>query len=245
MPSKSTSCRKGMIMWQEFAEECRQCTRCKTDGLLDPNAFPILMKNAPASTDILFILEAPNWDDTYNSKKQYLTIEPDTDPSGRFFHDLFVNELQFLMESLFVTNSVLCLPCRKNGKYPVKSLQQSNCEVILQGLIDNFNPLVVCTVGFKALLATARLENHGYKKMGTAVSKPTYWYGRILFPLYHNERASKEPSKRQDRAHATGRLAKPPDYLANVEGATIVFHPCRVLCLRRSRKFSLNKTGEA
>ena len=172
-------------MWQAFAAECGRCTRCKGDGLLDPNAFPVLMKDPPRATDILFILEAPNRDDTYNSKKRYLTVEPDTDPSGRFFHDLFINELQFPLQHLFVTNSVLCLPAQKNGKYPVTSLQQTNCERILRRMIDVFNPAVVCPLGTKALVATARLEKHGHSKMATAVAKPTQWYGRTLFPLYH------------------------------------------------------------
>jgi len=37
------------------------------------------MKSPPRKTDILFVLEAPNRDDTYNPDKKYLTIEPDTD----------------------------------------------------------------------------------------------------------------------------------------------------------------------
>jgi uracil-DNA glycosylase len=180
-------------MWESFAEECRRCTRCKGDGLLDPNAFPIMMKNPPGSTDILFILEAPNKDDTYNPKKRYLTVEPDADPSGRFSHDLFVNELQFPIEDLFVTNSVLCLPAHKKGEYPVTSLQQSNCEAILRRMIDVFNPLVVCPVGAKALVATSRLNEHGYKKMATSVAKPSSWYGRTLFPLYHTSGQARNP----------------------------------------------------
>lgn len=122
------------------------------------------MMNPPGATDILFILEAPNRDDTCNPKKKYLTVEPDTDPSGRFFYDLFVNELQFPIKDLFVTNSVLCLPAQNKGKYPVTSLQQSNCKAILQRMIDVFNPLVVCPVGAKALVATSHLSEHRYKK---------------------------------------------------------------------------------
>jgi uracil-DNA glycosylase len=155
-------------MWRAFVKECRQCDRCKGEGLLDPEAFPILMKAPPRATDILFVLEAPNRDDTYNPRKKYLTVEPNTDPSGRFFHDLFVNELQFPIEDLFVTNSVLCLPAMRNGKYPVTSLQQSNCSGILRNIIDLFNPLIVCPVGGKALVATSRLHDHGHKKMANA-----------------------------------------------------------------------------
>jgi len=180
-------------MWELFVKECRRCTRCKADRLLDSEAFPIRMKKPPSSTDILFVLEAPNRDDTYNPRKKYLTVEPDTDPSGRFFYDLFVNELQFPIQDLFVTNSVLCLPIQRNGKYPVSSLQQSNCTGILKRMIDLFNPIIVCSLGTKALIATSRLEEHGHRIMANAVAKPTLWYGRTLFPLYHTSGQARNP----------------------------------------------------
>jgi len=180
-------------MWQRFATEYRRCVRCKVDGLLDPKAFPILMKDPPKSTEVLFILEAPNRDDTCNLNKRHLTVGPETDPSGRFFHDLFINELQFPIENLFVTNSVLCLPVKKNGKYPVTSMQQFNCKAMLQRMIEEFNPLIVCPMGTKALIATARLDNHGFKNMVTSVAKPTSWYGRTLFPLYHTSGQARNP----------------------------------------------------
>ena len=151
------------------------------------------MKNYPGSTDILFILEAPNKGDTYNPKKKYLTIEPDADPTGRFFYDLFIKELQFPIEDLFVTNSVLCLPVDNNGKNPVTPTQQLNCVAILRRMINVFNPLVVCPLGGKALLATSRLNEHGYKDMATSVAKPTSWYGRTLFPLYHLSQLARKP----------------------------------------------------
>jgi len=53
-------------MWQKFKVECKKCNCCKKDNLLDSKAFPILMKSSPRKTDILFVLEAPNRDDTYN-----------------------------------------------------------------------------------------------------------------------------------------------------------------------------------
>lgn len=183
-------------MWQEFKAECSRCNRCKSESLLDPEAFPILMKSSPRATDILFVLEAPNRDDTYNPDKGYLTIDPETDPSGRFFYDLFVNELRFdIDQDLFVTNSVLCLSAKndKSGKYPVTSPQQSNCSGILRRMIDVFNPIIICPVGRKALLAIRQIEKHDYGSMADAVGRPTRWYGRTLFPLYHTSSQARNP----------------------------------------------------
>lgn len=177
--------------WQEFKNECKQCNRCKNENLLDPEAFPILMKSPPRKTDILFVLEAPNRDDTYNSNKKYLTIEPDTDPSGRFFYDLFINELKFDIDDLFVTNSVLCLPAKKEDGYPVTTRQQLNCANILRRMIDVFNPIIVCSVGGKALSAICQVDRHGFRSMASAAAKSTPWYGRTLFPLYHTGRKAR------------------------------------------------------
>jgi len=180
-------------MWTNFIESRRKCTQCSCNGLLDKGAFAVFQKEAPRSFDILFILEAPNRDDTYNPKKGYLTIDPDTDPSGRFFCDLFRNELKFPMNDLFVTNSVLCLPAEKAGKFPVSALQRRNCLPILRQLIDTFNPMIVCPLGTKALIATDGICNHDLRTMATAVANPLNWYDRVLFPLFHTSAQARNP----------------------------------------------------
>lgn len=184
---------KERMMWMDFVESNRKCTQCRCDGLLDTEAFPVFQKEAPRSFDILFILEAPNRDDTYNPKKGYLTVDHDTDPSGRLFYDLFTAELLFPLNDLFVTNSVLCLPAEKTGKFPVSTPQRRNCLPVLRQLIDIFNPLIVCPMGTKALLATDRICSHGLRTMAMAVANPLSWYDRILFPLFHTSAQARNP----------------------------------------------------
>lgn len=180
-------------MWAKFVQKNERCVQCSGDGVLNQGAFAIFQKDAPRTFDILFILEAPNYKDTYNSDKGYLSISPNTDPSGRFFCDLFRNELKFPMEDLFISNSVLCLPAKKAGKYPVSTLQRRNCLPILRELIVTFNPIIVCPMGRMALIATDRIEAHGLKKMVKAVANPLDWYGRILFPLFHTSAQARSP----------------------------------------------------
>lgn len=181
------------MMWTNFTESHRKCTQCSCYGLLDTGAFAVFQKKAPRSFDILFILEAPNRDDTYNPSKGYLTIDPGTDPSGRLFCDLFSNELQFPMSGLFVTNSVLCLPAQKAGKFRVSALQRRNCLPVLRELIETFNPMIVCPMGTKALIATDGICGHGLKTMASAVANPLSWYGRILYPLFHTSAQARNP----------------------------------------------------
>lgn len=172
-------------MWTRFVKNRKECTQCRCEGLLNKGAFPIFQEEKPRSFDILFILEAPNRLDTYDTGKGYLTIGPNTDPSGRFFCDLFTNELKFPMDDLFVSNSVLCLPVEKAGKFPVSAQQRRNCLPILRGLIETFSPIIVCPMGKMALIATDKIYGHGLKTMAAAVANPLSWYGRILFPLFH------------------------------------------------------------
>lgn len=181
------------MMWTNFIESRRKCTQCRCDGLLDDEAFAVFQKDAPRLFDILFILEAPNRDDTYNPRKGYLTVDPGADPSGRFFCELFTKELKFSMSDLFVTNSVLCLPAEKSGKFPVSALQRKNCLAILRQLIDTFNPMIVCPMGTKALIATEGICNHGFRTMASAVANPLSWYDRILFPLFHTSAQARNP----------------------------------------------------
>ena len=181
-------------MWETFKEQTISCRKCGLKNILDSAAFPLFMRNEPKNTDILFIWEAPNRDDTYNSNKQYITVDFTTDPSGSFFYDLFVNELKLnIDEYLFVTNSVLCLPACKNGKYPVSIGQMRNCSTILVEMIATFHPRIVCPLGTKALKATSLIEDHGYGSMSKAVSNVTKWYGRILYPLYHTSPLARNP----------------------------------------------------
>ncbi len=179
--------------WREFVKTHSTCILCRNEELLDRRSFPIFSKDEPRSFDILFILEAPNRDDTYNPNKGYLTVDPRTDPSGRFFHDLFTNELRFSIGDLFITNSVLCLPAEKAGKFPVSPRQRTNCIKILRQIIDNFAPIIVCPMGTKALLATEEIYPHGYRMMAKAAAIPTPWYARILFPLFHTSAQARNP----------------------------------------------------
>lgn len=134
---------------------------------------------------VLFVLEAPNRDDTFHSTKGYITMEMDTDPSGRFFRALYLNEARMNPEEMYVTNSVLCLPRRKGERHPVTSLMMKHCAENLRFMINTYQPSIVCPVGTAALRATKLIEDHGQTRLQDAVATPLPWFDRVLFPLYH------------------------------------------------------------
>lgn len=194
-------CKEYMVIQSDYFKiineirECRECHKIPEPLVeIDLNSRPLFQKSKPINFDILFILEAPNRDDTVNPKKGYLTVDEFTDPSGRFFKKLLEDELKLNNNKLFFTNSVLCLPRRNNeGKYPVKSEILKKCNKHLMRFILEFNPKIVCPLGNKALQATNNdlMERHNIKRMKDAVAKEINWFGRILFPLYHTSRISR------------------------------------------------------
>lgn len=178
--------------WKKFKKEAGNCTVCSDLGLLEKDAFPLFIKEPPKNVAVLFIAEAPNREDTYNQSKGYLTYLEPTDPTGNNFTELYYNVLNFNHEQLFITNSVLCLPARRNGKYPVYAKQRNYCSIHLRNLIDSFKPKIVCTIGCKALNAVHKIQKHSHNTLSKCVAKQYEWYGRKLFPLYHTGNQAKK-----------------------------------------------------
>lgn len=200
---------------------CRTCHDGTCSGLAESGSRPLFVKVAPRRADLLFIAEAPNVKDTFDSDKGYLTVDPKTDPSGAFFHELYSSVLGEEMADLAVTNAALCLPRTKGGAHPVSGQMLRACQRNLRDQIDVLNPLVVVTLGGVALRAARGLEDHGLSKLADLSERPIPWFGRLLSP-------------RTTLAHSpeTGRPAGTPSFNA-ATGNT--FGKC---CATRERRLS-------
>jgi len=182
-PSKSAA-----VVFERCRKELSLCSRCRIRSqkpLLEKGAYPLFQKAPSQPCRVLFILEAPNRADTFDTEKGYITMDYDTDPSGRFFRELYLIEAGMHLEELYVTNSVLCLPTRKKQRHPVSMRMLRLCTDNIQRMIEVFRPGVVCPVGTVALRATRLMDNHGYSRLRDAVGRRIQWHGRTLFPLYH------------------------------------------------------------
>jgi uracil-DNA glycosylase family 4 len=172
---------------EKLINDISKCRLCHNVGspYVEKNSFPLFMKEYPEQTNLLFIAEAPNYDDTYNKNKGYLTVNSLTDPSGKFFHKLLTEVLCFNERQFCITNSVLCLPKRRKNNYPVTAKQIELCLPHLIKQVEAYNPKIICTLGSIALNAIRKIEDHGYKTLKDSVAKRINWFNRILFPLYH------------------------------------------------------------
>ena len=115
--------------WSALCQQLGNCRTChqETPALVDEKAFPLFGRFEGGASPLLFIAEAPNRDDTYDTVKGYLTIDYQTDPSGKFFHELFTKELGRPIEEAQLTNAALCLPAPQHGKYPLSAKQRKHC----------------------------------------------------------------------------------------------------------------------
>jgi len=175
----------GTEPWPALLDRIASCRHCHAGKLLHPGASPLFCQFRGQRSDLLFVLEAPNHDDTFRPDKGYLTYDRDTDPSGRFFRELYMEVLGEPIEHAAVTNAVLCLPAGGGGRYPVTARTMRNCSMHLRDQIASLDPLVVVTLGAKALEAARLLQDHGRRKLADVVATPVSWLGRTLFPVYH------------------------------------------------------------
>jgi len=171
-------------------KEIRSCRKCHQQGLiyrdnLQHEGYPVFFESGNLQSDVIFILEAPNYADSFDPDKKRLTYDAETDPTGRFVRECLTRYLLLQPHDVYFTNAVLCLPdIDHNGKFPVKRSHIVNCAPNIRTIIDHIDPKVVVTMGGKALSAIRALENHSLQ-LSTSVASPHDWYSRILFPMYH------------------------------------------------------------
>ena len=171
-----------------FQIEAGACVRCHELGLLHVHedgrrSRPLFHEDTTGRSRVLCVMEAPNFEDTYDVDKGRLTIHPETDPTGRFLAELLAS-VDLTPTDVVCTNAVLCLPAGSGGRHPVTPQLRKAYRPWLAKLIDAVDPLAVISLGTKPLEALNGVERHGLT-LRQGVGKLHDWYGRKLLPLYH------------------------------------------------------------
>ena len=174
---------------ERFQVDARSCVRCHERGLLHQHedgrtAYPLFHPGSACASGVVVVAEAPNTDDTYSPDKGYLTVSPDTDPSGAFLCGLLAHIGLEPRDALF-TNAGLRLPAGDAKKgYKVKAPIRNECSPWLRRLILDTDTAVVVTLGNVALDALKQIERHELSLKESA-GRLVPWFGRQLLPLYH------------------------------------------------------------
>lgn len=168
--------------------EVETCIRCRADGLIFRHddsrwALPLFHRDTTCPSRIVMVAEAPNLADTFDTDKGRLTVDAHTDPTGRFMRQL-LESVGLTPEDVLVTNTALCLPAKKAGKFPVVTPLAKNCRPWLERFILAADARVVVTWGRVALRGVHHVEPHRLE-LRQAVGKLHPWFGRFLLPLYH------------------------------------------------------------
>jgi uracil-DNA glycosylase family 4 len=149
-------------------------------------AYPLFHAEATCPSRIVFVAEAPNTTDTFDADKGRLTVDDETDFTGRSMRAL-LRSVKLKPEEVLFTNTVLCLPAKQRDKFPVSTRLASACQPWLERFIEAADTRVVVTFGEKALKAMDRIEQHGLT-LAVGVGRLHEWRGRKLLPLYHPSR---------------------------------------------------------
>ena len=212
--------------------EVKACGKCHAHALLyaegETAAYPIVQKDPPWPVRVMAVMEAPNFDDSFDPRKGRLTVDSDTDPTGTFARELLAS-VGLRPEEVLFTNSVLCLPKQNGeGKHLVVVRQQDLCAEWLGRFIEVANPQVVITFGGAALQALHRLEPHRLT-LRTGAGKLHAWRQRHLLPLYHPGRLGRitrpESKQREDIAVLRTVLATVPVLDAATAKEVMQGHP--------------------
>jgi len=183
------------------------------DKIKEPKCKVELLE-VSCQSGILAVMEAPNYRDTYQLTKGYITCDTDTDETGKRIRRL-LQHIDVLPETVVFTNAVQCLPAARGNGFPPTSKQRRNCRGHLRRLLDLMRPKVVLAFGNEALKELHRLDPIAIDGRLLRLDEVTVsqlvgrcimpWGGTCLVPLYHPGPLVVNNAFRKDGTPGTGR----------------------------------------
>jgi uracil-DNA glycosylase family 4 len=133
--------------------------------------------NGPLGARVVFVAEAPG---RLGAERTGIPLSGDATGS-RFERLLAAAGLS--RGEVFLTNAVLCNPCREGRNRPPAASELAHCRDFLRRTLALVDPEVVVALGRVALRALGAIAPHSasLERVGEAVP----WQGRLLVPLYH------------------------------------------------------------
>jgi len=168
--------------FEQYREQCEACNNGRK--VIIPKPDP---RNAIKKVEVVFINERPG---PVGPRKSGCISFDNEDSSARFFKELFTETFgSNYRKHIFITNTCLWFPDDPNYRNLAPTTREINCgRPILKDQIDRLKPLLIVTVGAKALGAVRKL--YPSKKLRKAKLKTHV--GILIddtpipvFPVYH------------------------------------------------------------
>lgn len=135
--------------------------------------------NGNLASKVLFIAEAPG---RLGADKTGIPLSGDR--TGNNF-EMFLGNIGWKREDIFITNAILCNPQQENGNNDTPTLEEiENCAAYLEMTISLVAPEVIVPLGATALNALKIIHFHDIT-LSQSVAIPVPWRERIVFSLYH------------------------------------------------------------
>ena len=164
------------VIFNKLVSDVSKCDKCPR---MDSRKKVLSLNNGNIHSKVIFIAEAPG-----RNGAEITGIPLYGDPSGNNFQEL-LNSINWKRNEIFITNSVLCNPQNVNGTNSSPTPDEIvNCHKYLKRILEIIDPVVVVTIGGKALRALKLIENHNFNLKDHAAKKLS-WNNRYLFVLYH------------------------------------------------------------
>ncbi|GIW08991.1 MAG: uracil-DNA glycosylase [Dehalococcoidia bacterium] len=162
------------VAFEQLVAEVAACRRCPA---MAGRRRVLSAANGPLGARVLFVAEAPG-----RRGAERTGIPLSGDATGRRFERLLA-AAGLSRSEVFLTNAVLCNPCRAGRNRPPAASELAHCRNFLRRTLALVDPEVVVTLGRVALRALGAIAPHGASlaRVGEAVP----WQGRLLVPLYH------------------------------------------------------------
>lgn len=165
----------------------RNRTKCYgSSSIYIPFPDPI---NVLGPAKLIFINERPGRIGAGGSG--YISYD-NNDPSADFFKECFL-QLKIDRRDIFITNACLCHPIYEDYEdTPLKNSEIRNCHYWLKRQIEVINPMLIVTIGGKALTSMRLLHHYSSQlrpfkltpDIGKVIKDTDPW----IYPLFHTSR---------------------------------------------------------
>jgi uracil-DNA glycosylase family 4 len=162
--------------FEDLVQSVQHCDLCSR---LNCRSKVLSLANGNIESKVLFVAEAPG-----RLGADITGIPLCGDRTGNNF-EMFLSNIGWRREDIFITNAVLCNPRQENGNNATPTNEEiENCSAYLEMTISLIDPEVIVPLGITAITALKMIHQHDIQ-LSRDVARIVQWKHRFVFPMYH------------------------------------------------------------